>query len=563
MTRPRPRIGELRQRVHRMQGTSVRRRPGSLPGLAGLVQLRTGGTYAVDSPSLALALMAGPSQAGEWGAVVGVADLGLESAAEFGLDLERTVVVPRPGEHWLSVTAGLIEVASLVLVRPPVPPTEQQAERLRARLRQKDAALIALGDWPRSRGAAAASPSRTGSVSVGSRPDQRPPGGGRGRRDRRPEPPGAAVAARSRPDRHRPDRAAFVRSSSRRRADDRNPQVRYGEECRRPRSRARSASGRGICASDDKMLVIWIPDWPVVAVASEQGIDAGQPSAVIEKGEIFACSAAARAEGVRRGMRKRDAAARCPGLVLLDRHPESEIRTFEIVLSAAGGDLRRRGPDPARVCARWPCPAGSTAASSAAAAVIAEHLVTLGIWDCRLGIADGRFAAEHAARRAEPQDCRVIEPGGSGAFLRGLPIAALEDAESGQRAAPARTADAGRLRRSARPRRRHPVRLRGGLAAPTGPRPRPPPAGLAPAAAGDRSAGGLRAGSGDDRADHLQHPADRRPLRRRVGPARSGLHPVADRGGHRRWLDRFAGLGPLALVHRRRHDRPALLAAAG
>ncbi len=150
MTPPPATLGELRQRVHRMQGSSVRRRLDLLPGLAGVVQLRTGGTYVVDSPSLALALMAGPSQAGEWSAVVGVADLGLESAAEFGLDLERTVVVPRPGEHWLSVTAGLVEVASLVLVRPPTPPSEAQAERLRARLRQKDAALIALGDWPRA-----------------------------------------------------------------------------------------------------------------------------------------------------------------------------------------------------------------------------------------------------------------------------------------------------------------------------------------------------------------------------------------------------------------------------
>ena len=90
----------------------------SLPGLAGVLQLKTGGAYAVDSPSLAMALMAGPSQAGEWSAVVGMPDFGLEAAAAYGLDLDRTVVVPDPGEHWLSVTAGLLEVATLVLVRP-------------------------------------------------------------------------------------------------------------------------------------------------------------------------------------------------------------------------------------------------------------------------------------------------------------------------------------------------------------------------------------------------------------------------------------------------------------
>jgi hypothetical protein len=82
--------------------------------------------------------------------VIGIDDFGLEAAAAYGLDLDRTVIIPEPGEHWLSVTAGLLEVATLVVVRPPVLVNEQQAERLRSRLRQKDAALICLGSWPRS-----------------------------------------------------------------------------------------------------------------------------------------------------------------------------------------------------------------------------------------------------------------------------------------------------------------------------------------------------------------------------------------------------------------------------
>ena len=82
--------------------------------------------------------------------MVGVPDFGLEAAAAYGLDLDRTVVVPRPGEHWLSVTAGLLDVAGVVLVRPYAAVTEHQAERLRARLRQKDAALVCLGVWPRA-----------------------------------------------------------------------------------------------------------------------------------------------------------------------------------------------------------------------------------------------------------------------------------------------------------------------------------------------------------------------------------------------------------------------------
>ncbi len=141
---------ELRQRVLRMQGAGVSRTLESLPGLAGMIRLKTGGAYATDSPSLAMALLAGPSQAGEWVAVVGVSDFGLEAAAAYGLDLDRTVVVPRPGEHWLSVTAGLVEAVGVVLVTPCTAVTAAHAERLRSRLRQKDAALICLGDWPRA-----------------------------------------------------------------------------------------------------------------------------------------------------------------------------------------------------------------------------------------------------------------------------------------------------------------------------------------------------------------------------------------------------------------------------
>jgi protein ImuB len=46
-----------------------------------------------------------------------------------------------------------------------------------------------------------------------------------------------------------------------------------------------------------------------------------------------------------------------------------------------------------------------------------------------MGIADGIFAAEQAARRAASQDCWVIPSGGSATFLAGLSIGVLENAE--------------------------------------------------------------------------------------------------------------------------------------
>lgn len=143
-------IQELRQRVHRMQGTATAQPLPTHPALAGLIQLQTGASYAVSSPALAMLAMAGPSGSGAWSAVIGVRDFGLQAAAEYGVDLERTVLVPEPGDAWLEVAAALADVLQVVVIRPPGPVTQHQAARLAPRLRQHDALLIAVGDWPRA-----------------------------------------------------------------------------------------------------------------------------------------------------------------------------------------------------------------------------------------------------------------------------------------------------------------------------------------------------------------------------------------------------------------------------
>lgn len=142
------RIHELQQRMHRMQGTTASQPLPTVPALAELVQLRTGASYAVDRPLLAMALMAGPSAAGSWAAVVGAGDFGVEAAAELGVDLDRTILVDDPGQGWLEVVAALIDVMPMIVVRPPDAITARQASRLAARLRKRDGLLIALGDWP-------------------------------------------------------------------------------------------------------------------------------------------------------------------------------------------------------------------------------------------------------------------------------------------------------------------------------------------------------------------------------------------------------------------------------
>lgn len=120
------------------------------PALSGVVQLYAGASYCVDGLGLAMTLLAGPSRAGEWCAVVGIPDFGAEAAAEVGVDLDRTVLVPEPGEMWLEVTAALVDVAPVVLLRPGGRVAASVAERLGARLRKRSAVLLVQGDWPRS-----------------------------------------------------------------------------------------------------------------------------------------------------------------------------------------------------------------------------------------------------------------------------------------------------------------------------------------------------------------------------------------------------------------------------
>jgi hypothetical protein len=123
-----------------------------LPGGA----LAAGGRYQVTaSTTLALALLQGPSAAGAWCAIVGLPDIGVEAAAGLGIDLERLVLVPHPGQQWMSVVSALVDVVSVVLVKPPVREgrarvPEAAAGKLAARLRQREAVLVSLGEWPQT-----------------------------------------------------------------------------------------------------------------------------------------------------------------------------------------------------------------------------------------------------------------------------------------------------------------------------------------------------------------------------------------------------------------------------
>ncbi len=175
-----------------------------------------------------------------------------------------------------------------------------------------------------------------------------------------------------------------------------------------------------------RVMVVWCPDWSVVAALEEAQESPRSPAAVLHANVVETCNGPARAEGVRRGQRRRDAQGRCPELVLLPANPDRDARAFEPVLTLVE-DLRPgvAALRPGLLAVRAP---GSWYGSEThAAATVSQALVEHGVWDVRVGIADDLFTAERAARTAEVQAWTVVPSGGSAGFLRGLPVSVLAD----------------------------------------------------------------------------------------------------------------------------------------
>ena len=168
------------------------------------------------------------------------------------------------------------------------------------------------------------------------------------------------------------------------------------------------------------MLVVWCADWPLVAA----GIPPDEPAAVFHANRVVACTAAARAEGVVRGIRRRDAQARCAGLTVLQHDPHRDARAFEAVAAAVEAmaprvEIIRPGTlaVPARGPSRYYGGDQSVLCAMRTAVRCASRTESVG-----LGIADGLVAATLAARRCADV---VVPPGESAAFLAPHPVSAL------------------------------------------------------------------------------------------------------------------------------------------
>lgn len=102
--------------------------------------------------SLALSLCSLATQQGSWLGVVGVDNLGLVSAVEHGISLERTVLVhpPKTSREWSITVAAAIEGFDLLIVAVPERLSVSDARRVQTRLQSRRAVMIIIDNTPLS-----------------------------------------------------------------------------------------------------------------------------------------------------------------------------------------------------------------------------------------------------------------------------------------------------------------------------------------------------------------------------------------------------------------------------
>ncbi|UYN84303.1 MAG: DNA polymerase Y family protein [Microcella sp.] len=180
-----------------------------------------------------------------------------------------------------------------------------------------------------------------------------------------------------------------------------------------------------------RTLVLWVPDWPVIAAVREGLAREGAPVAVMAANRVVACSPAARSEGVRAGQRRREAQSLCTSLVVVAVDEGRDHRLFAPLIDAvealvAGVQVVR--PGLLAIAARGP--AGYYGGERAAAIALRGAVLAEAVHDVRIGVADGPFAAELAARTASPAEpVRIVAAEASASFLAEFSVTTLGDPE--------------------------------------------------------------------------------------------------------------------------------------
>ena len=182
--------------------------------------------------------------------------------------------------------------------------------------------------------------------------------------------------------------------------------------------------------SAQRTLCVWCPDWPVVTARRAHPELAGVPVAVVDRidGRVVVCAASreAREETVVPGLRRREAEARCAGIVVVEADPAADMRAFEAVARAIETITPRVVLERPGVCT-FPTrgPSRYFGGDAALAALVLHTVRAAGVSEARVGIADGSFAARLAARAADVDGAQVIEPDATATFLAPWPVRAL------------------------------------------------------------------------------------------------------------------------------------------
>ncbi|HEU4360643.1 MAG TPA: DNA polymerase Y family protein [Mycobacterium sp.] len=164
-------------------------------------------------------------------------------------------------------------------------------------------------------------------------------------------------------------------------------------------------------------------DWPAVAAAAAADLPVTAPVAITLANRVITCSSAARAAGVRRGLRRREAQARCPQLQVAAADTDRDARFFEPVLAAVDELIPRAEvlrPGLLVLSVRGAARFFGSEEQTAERLIDAVAAVDTVGAECQVGIADRLSTAVFAARAG-----RIVEPGGDARFLSALSIRQL------------------------------------------------------------------------------------------------------------------------------------------
>jgi len=151
-------LSELRQRIRYLEhGRLPAQTIPVLPGLDSLFPDRgliPGAVYSLPPhASVMWALIAEATQNNHYVATVGRQHLGFHAATEYGVNLDRLIVVPPIGRQWWSAVAALVDVVSIVVFSPSGRlPSPSARDTLMSRARERGCVLLATSSWPAANG---------------------------------------------------------------------------------------------------------------------------------------------------------------------------------------------------------------------------------------------------------------------------------------------------------------------------------------------------------------------------------------------------------------------------